>query len=137
MAAIHPDETLVSAVMVPDVVCVSRDTSIEELSRLFLARGISGAPVTDGEGRPIGIVSKTDLLGIGRDKRCVGDIMMPSPFCVGTDESVAKTAGLMAFEGLHRVAVVDRGGRVIGIVSSLDVMRWLARESGYSIANRP
>jgi CBS domain-containing protein len=32
----------------------------------------------------------------------------------------------MAYEGVHRVPVVAADGRVVGILSSLDVVRWLA-----------
>jgi hypothetical protein len=37
----------------------------------------------------------------------------------------------MAYEGLHHVIVTAGDGRPIGIVSSLDVLRWVARQSGY------
>jgi predicted transcriptional regulator len=141
MMAIYPDETLVNAVMVRNVVCVARDLPVPSLEELLLELGISGVPVTDADGRPVGMVSKTDLVAAHRngtvtDETRVADIMMPMTFCVGTEETVAKTAGLMAFEGLHRVPVVDRQGRVVGLVSTLDVLRWLARASGYAIANR-
>ena len=141
MVPIYPDATPVNAVMVRDVVCVARDLPLANLEEMLLELGISGVPVTDTDGRPVGMVSKTDLVaahrkGAAMDDARVGDIMMPMTFCVGTEETVARTAGLMAFEGLHRVPVVDREGRVVGLVSTLDVMRWLARESGYAIANR-
>ncbi len=141
MTAIYPDETFVNAVMVRDVVCVARDLPISNLEDLLVQLGISGAPVTDDDGRPVGMISKTDLVaahrrgGLTAETR-VGDLMMPMTFSVGTDETLAKTAGLMAFEGLHRVPVVNRDGRVIGLVAALDVLRWMARESGYAIGNR-
>ena len=127
--------------MVRDVICVASDLPIEKLEDLLLERGIGGVPVTDADGRPIGMVSKTDLVELRRKdpehrKKCVGDIMMHMAFCLGANETVAKAAGLMAFEGMHRVVVVGEDGRVIGLVSTLDVLRWLARESGYTISNR-
>ena len=49
-------------VMTADPVCVSPSVRIRELARVFEAHEISGAPVTDQEGKVIGVVSKTDLI---------------------------------------------------------------------------
>ena len=37
----------------------------------------------------------------------------------------------MAFEGVHGIPVVDDAGRVSGVITTLDVLRWLAQEEGY------
>ncbi len=55
-------QTPISAVMERDVVCVEPELSVEALTALFLERGLSGAPVIDGDGKPIGMVSSSDLL---------------------------------------------------------------------------
>jgi signal-transduction protein with cAMP-binding, CBS, and nucleotidyltransferase domain len=39
----------------------------------------------------------------------------------------------MAFEGIHRLPVVGASDQVVGLVSSLDVLRWLAQRSGYLV----
>jgi len=133
-------DTPVSAVMTRDVTCVAADDAVDALEEILLTRGISGAPVVDELGRPVGMVSKTDLVASHyaslKAGTTVGDIMMPGPFCLATTESIAKAAGLMAFEGVHRVAVVGEDGRVVGIIAALDILRWLARESGFPIGNR-
>ena len=49
-------------VMTADPVCVSPSTRIRELARVFEEHEISGVPVTDQEGKVIGVVSKTDLI---------------------------------------------------------------------------
>jgi CBS domain-containing protein len=94
----------------------------------------------DDRGAPVGIVSKTDLLHRrstpGDDGVRVGDIMMRTTYCLAENEPIAKAAGLMAFEGIHRVPVVGESGTVSGVVSPLDIMRWLARQHGYAIGNR-
>ncbi len=160
--AAHPSRVPVSAIMTSDVVCVQKDLSVEALTTLFLERGFSGAPVVDENGRPIGLVSKTDLVrerhdGGGLEEReplcvredggveyelgpgfhavaiaraTVADIMMPIVFAVPENATVAKAAALMAFEGVHRVPVVSLGGQVVGVLSSLDILRWLAGHAG-------
>ena len=92
---------------------------------------MSGLPVVNNWGRAIGVVSKTDLveneITSARDRRRVADIMMPLVFALPPDASIAQAAALMAYEGVHRVIVVDRGGYVVGVVSSLDIARWVGR----------
>ena len=63
----------------------------------------------------------------------VADIMMPIVFSVPENATAAKAAALMAFEGVHRVPVVSSGGQVVGVLSSLDILRWLAEHAGWLI----
>src|SRR5271166_4871072 len=59
-------------VMTTNVITVSPDTSVQALATLLSERGISGVPVVDADGRPIGIVSEGDLLHrveTGTDRR--------------------------------------------------------------------
>jgi CBS domain-containing protein len=53
----------VSDIMTRNVICVHENMSVDAVCALFLDQGISGAPVVDDEGKPVGVVSKTDLLG--------------------------------------------------------------------------
>jgi CBS domain-containing protein len=50
------------SVMSTQVVAVRPDVSLEALADLLLDRVIGGAPVVDSGGRPLGMVSRTDLL---------------------------------------------------------------------------
>src|SRR5258708_2204437 len=56
------DYTPISEVMSKAVFCLKKNKSAEALLATFLERGISGVPVVDGEGHPMGVASKTDLL---------------------------------------------------------------------------
>ena len=42
-------------------------------------------------------------------------------------------AALMAYENIHRVPVVAADGAVIGIVSAMDIVRWVAEQDGYVV----
>ena len=61
-AAVGADATPLQEMMTRDVTCVTADFSVEDLTALLLERNISGVPVVDVDGRPIGVVTKTDLL---------------------------------------------------------------------------
>lgn len=132
----------ISDVMTIHIVCVRPDLDVAELGTVFVETGISGVPVIDWEGKPVGVVSKTDLLrlvcGTGTlepGTATVSDIMMPLPLCLPANESLARAAALMAYEKVHRVPVVGASGQVVGIVSSLDVLRWMARQHGYVLTD--
>jgi len=43
---------------------------------------------------------------------------------------VSEAAALLANEGVHRAPVVGREGRVVGIVTVLDLLRWLVQQDG-------
>jgi CBS domain-containing protein len=128
------DCTPVSRIMSLNVQCVTEDVSLPALASCLLDGGYSGAPVVDDEGRPVGVVSKTDLLrqGVAPDVR-VRDIMTPMSFTVHEDRSVSEASALMAYEGVHRLPVVDAAGKVVGLLSSLDILYWLACKTGNSI----
>ncbi len=65
-------------IMTKDVICVMKDADLRDLAKLFLANGITGAPVIDRDGDICGVVSQTDLLyyHLTRDD----ELVMPSDF---------------------------------------------------------
>ena len=141
------DYTPLLDVMTKDVVCLSPEIDVATVARLLLERNIGGAPVVDADGRPVGVVSKTDVLraccdafSAGRSAAEAGrefaglrvaDIMTPMAFSLPQGESVARAAAVMAFERVHRIPVVASDGKVVGLVSAIDVLRWLAKDHGF------
>jgi CBS domain-containing protein len=71
-------EYVASDIMSEDVICVKKDADLRDLAKLFLAKGITGAPVVDKDGDICGVVSQTDLLfyQLTRDD----ELMVPSDF---------------------------------------------------------
>jgi CBS domain-containing protein len=63
----------------------------------------------------------------------VADAMTCAAFSVSERASVAQAVMLMASKGVHRVPVVSDDGRVAGMITSLDVLRWLARQGGHPV----
>jgi CBS domain-containing protein len=63
----------------------------------------------------------------------VKDLMTPLAFTVLEETPVTRAAALMAYEGVHRVPVTSHEGKVVGVLSSLDVLRWVAKEGGYDL----
>ena len=68
----------------------------------------------------------------------VRDIMTPTSFSLVQDAPVAQAAAIMAFEGIHRLPVTaEPSGEVVGLISSSDVLRWIAQRSGYLVPEGP
>jgi len=130
----------VSALMTPTVLCVQRDVGVAAIVKLLLAHAISAVPVVDADGRPIGMVSKTDLVRhIGDDAlstTIAADVMTPLVYSISEQAAAANAAALMAYEGIHHLPVLSSTGRVVGIVSALDVLRWFATRAGFVIPPR-
>lgn len=126
------DRTPLSAVMSANTVCISPDLPVQQLVTLLVDRGFSGVPVIDSTGKPIGVVSRSDLLDDRRDG-LVRDIMMPIAFTLPESASLSHASALMAYENIHRVPVIGLDGSVVGIVTSMDIVRWVAEQDGYVV----
>jgi CBS domain-containing protein len=59
----------------------------------------------------------------------VKDVMTPYLITIQEDTAIREVAARMAEYGIHRVIVVDEDQQICGIVTSLDVLRWVAEES--------
>jgi CBS domain-containing protein len=128
----------VTDIMSRDVICALADLSIESVTDLMVNNYIGCVPVVDDDGSPIGMITKRDLVEpmanggttAGTVRRTAGDAMLPIAFTLNERATVSAAAGLMAAEGLHHVPIVSPKGRLVGLVSSLDIVRWLARNDG-------
>jgi CBS domain-containing protein len=135
IAAAEGDKTLVANVMSRRVICVAPDTQTSIVRELLLERGITGAPVVDPLGAVVGFVSRADLL---RNRwpsptSVVSQIMTPMAVTISETASVAEASAMMALEGVHRLPVVNNAssGKVVGVISALDILRWYAGRCGY------
>lgn len=104
---------------------VARSVAAEALR----ARGQASAPVVDGEGRPVGVVAEAELLR-ARTGAKVADAMARAAPSVPETAPLSRAAALMAAHRLERIAVVSGDGIVVGVLSALDVIGWMASERG-------
>ena len=58
---------------------------------------------------------------------------MPPTFTLEENDPVSRAAAVMAVEGVHHLPIIADHGRVVGLISTLDVSRWLARQAGYDV----
>jgi CBS domain-containing protein len=95
-----------------------------EVLGMILTLGITAAPVVDDDGVPLGLVSLRNLARAQRDEPVSKH--MTSPAATITRETTVEDAGReMGQLSYHHLVVVDPLGKVVGFVSSLDVIRGL------------
>jgi CBS domain-containing protein len=131
------DSVSVTEIMTRNVVCARPRLLVSTLARLMVRNHISCVPIVDERGHPRGMVTKSDLVelldgehepaGAERGAQTAEDIMMPLAITLDEHATVAHVASMMSLEDFHHVMIVSRSGALIGVVSSQDVVRWLAQ----------
>jgi CBS domain-containing protein len=146
-------------IMTTEVLTVSPETSISELSKILENRKIGGLPVVDKGGRLLGVITQSDLVERARDLELppainildfhfylqipshllqrvekmlgttVGDCMTPNPVTVAPDTPVSRIAALMAKQKMHTIPVLE-GDKIVGVIGKMDLVRAMAREPG-------
>ena len=145
----------VADVMSNEVYAFAQDTSIETAARVLTERHITGAPVVTLSGRPVGVVTIADLLDPDRPRTLrdgyplfyrityntleeigddvpitrgqVDDVMSPFVLSIESTATIAEAASRMIGEDVHRLLVMAAGS-LIGIVTSLDLLRGFATQ---------
>jgi CBS domain-containing protein len=111
-------------IMVREVLCLHRDDTVGTALTALLARDLSGAPVVDEKGHPVGVLSIRDVIGKGTGATA-GDRMSAPPVTIAEEATVAVAARLIGQTRVSVLVVVSREGRVGGAVTPTDVLRAL------------
>jgi CBS domain-containing protein len=118
----------------PRLVCALPDLELPEIIELVVRERLGCLPIVDGQGRPLGMVTKLDIVEqlvvpVAQPRPTAADIMMPLAISLDDDVTVGHAAALMASEDMHHVMIVsDR--RLVGVISTMDITRWLADNDG-------
>jgi CBS domain-containing protein len=123
--ALHGAAATARDVMVTSVVSVQPATSVDEAARLLTFHDISGLPVCDeSSGHVLGVVSEADL--IGKSGETVSAVMTSPAVTVRESTPLEQVAEQLTQQRIRRVPVVDTEGKLVGVVSRRDVLRWAA-----------
>lgn len=116
------------AIMTPDLVTVRPELSVQEAIDVLLTQQISGLPVTDDDGRLVGVITEFALLAVAYDKRVknhkVSHHMTREVITVDVDDPISRIADLCIVHRVRRVPVM-KNGRLVGIIARRDVLRAL------------
>jgi CBS domain-containing protein len=152
----EPTKYFVRDIMTRDIVKVMPDTSVSEIALLMFQHRISGVPVVDEQDRVLGVVTEMDMIVrntrfklpafftllnatiyletpahlkerlhhmLGLTAR---EIMSETVMTVTADASIEDLAELMVGQRANPIPVVENG-RLAGIVSRSDIVRWMAK----------
>jgi CBS domain-containing protein len=139
-------------IMTRNVITVPPDADVAEIARIMLDKRVSGLPVVEN-GAPIGIISESDLLRrpetgtewhapswlelflsrsslaadyVRTHARTARDVMTKELITASEDTPVSEIAELMETHRIKRVPVLGQDGRIIGIVSRVNLLQGLA-----------
>ena len=144
-------------IMTKDVITLSPDTTVEKAGRLFIDRGMSGAPVVDSEGKLFGVVTENDLISknrrlhiptvlrlfdafipLGASKleeelkrmtaSTVGEICSRDVVTVEEGASIEDIATIMTERNVHLLPVMGKG-KLMGIIGKKNLIRGIAGET--------
>ena len=130
----------VADIMSKNVLFAHTGQSFTQLCRLFLEMDIHHLPVADDKGRLIGILSANDVLkAYGRkvptlqradeamlnENITIFDLMTQNPISVPPHTTLKEAARLLSGNNIQSLPVVE-GDKVVGIITSRDLIRYLA-----------
>ncbi|WP_020652462.1 CBS domain-containing protein [Massilia niastensis] len=120
-------------------VCCSRDDTVQDAAILMRMHHVGDLIVVEGNGGgkvPIGILTDRDIVvsviapGLDPGSLLAGDVMSEDLLTASETDDVYETIERMRLRGIRRVPVVDASGILSGIVSSDDLLEFLAEEMG-------
>ena len=110
-------------VMTQPVLSVRENRTVREAAAFLTENDISGVPVLSRAGKLVGVVTLTDLAKEEHGRR-VRDVMTPVVYTIPEETPVEKIARTMIAGRIHRL-FVTRGGSVVGVVTTLDLLKLL------------
>jgi predicted transcriptional regulator len=148
------DDYTAADLMTANPASIREDATLAEAVRFLTDKGVSGAMVISEAGRPVGVISTSDILIHDRERlgpselmplplevnaslgepskmtfgpTIVSAVMTPIVFTVRAYDAARKVIEQMIAFNVHRLFVVDETEVVIGVISALDVLRVFAR----------
>lgn len=129
----------VSLYMTAPVESVLPTDDLARVHDVLRLRSFSAVAVVDERERLVGVVSRTDLLRLGRrqagtrsgssvlalPRKAVHEVMEHDVITVGPDTALAEAASQMLRHRVHRL-FVESAGKLEGVISTQDLMRAVA-----------
>lgn len=133
-------------IMTGDVVAVYPEVPIQDVAKLLIKHRISGVPVIDKKRNVLGVVSESDIIykEIHRDPELLerlggivlpaykqtvkkgetaGEIMTTPAVIADIDSTVDELIELITEKKIKRIIVVDKDGKLSGIISRIDIVK--------------
>jgi CBS domain-containing protein len=125
-------EALVDSIMRKKPESVDPDMTVKSAAAMISKRGEECLIVAKDD-LVIGIVTSTDMIekviavGADPERVYVRDIMSTPVITVKVTESIKQAAEIMSDYGVRKLPVVDDSGALAGVITSLELARWMAK----------
>ncbi len=127
----------VEEIMVEDVPVVNVDENVKNVAALMEKKEYGCLIVVDAD-IAVGIVTESDIVlkvtaeGIDPSKVLVQDIMSSPLISVTNKASVRDVATKMSTFKVRKLVVTDEKGRLVGLVTSVDLAKCLSAQKNFS-----
>jgi len=145
----------VKEIMIKDVTSISPETGVDEALNLLGKMQISGLPVIDGNGKLVGMFTEKEILSyilpsyiekVGRfiyeenpkstkkkfmelSRIKVSQLMRKDVVTTTEDTALCEVSRVMLTQKTRRIPVVDKSGKVVGIVARCDILKAFTKEA--------
>ena len=127
-----PSRVLVRDIMSQPVLTVETDETLWDAWQLLFVSGLRHLVVIDKYGQTVGVLSDRNILAEvpataeHLSSKRVSDVLARVPVVmIEPDADPRAAAAVMARATSEAVPVVDQDGRLVGIVTESDLVRWL------------
>jgi len=125
----------VKELMHAQVVTAQPHHTADHIRSLLERNHISAVPIVDTEGRPVGIISASDLVAEVKGASPASQLMTEKVYTVPAYDDVHVAARVMRNHQIHRVVVTDEQ-KVVGILSAFDLLK-LVEDHRFVMKNAP
>ncbi|MEW6009287.1 MAG: CBS domain-containing protein [Candidatus Omnitrophota bacterium] len=142
-------------VIVKETRTIAADMNVKDALELLFKHEISGLPVVDNENKLVGMFTEKDILSyvlpsyiekVGKfiyeeDPKSmrkkfqdlsnvkVSQLMRKSVVTTTEDTNLSEAARIMLTQKARRLPVVDKSGKLVGIVARVDILKAMAKAS--------
>ncbi|MBV9301845.1 MAG: CBS domain-containing protein [Acidobacteriaceae bacterium] len=122
----------------PEVISIRSDESVFSAIKLLAEKRIGAVLVID-DGKLVGILSERDyarkviLKGRSSKDTLIREIMTPSPITISPDASVDDAMHVMTSNKFRHLPIADSEGRVLGVLSIGDLVKWIVSSKDEAI----
>ena len=123
-------ETTAKEIMTRDVIQATEDMTIEEALIVLINHRITGLPVVNKKGKMTGVISEYDILNQISDTKKKSSKVFQQKIAYSTEvEAISEDMPLSKIvlefidTKFRRLPVVDKKGKLVGIITRRDLMR--------------
>lgn len=129
--------------MTTELVVLQPNDTMERVHELFNSNSFHHLPVVDEAGQVVGMISKSDYLAISTalplfkmEKReaanlklfralLVDDVMTRQVATLEPEDPISLASGYFQENRFHAIPIVDKSGKLVGILSTYDLINYL------------